>query len=196
LGAKGIIAIETFAELCRLSHAARVVEAAGVDCARYSAAASTYAATWQRYAYTTKGAPHYKMSFNDLPHIPDSWSIKYNLLWQKLNGLGATAPFPFAKIAATEIAYYKTKANAYGFPMDPRHDYVKTDWLSWIAAMAATDTDFHSIMDSIYASVNATAARNPFTDLYDTLDASQTFELGFIARPVIGGLFAKALLDG
>ena len=56
------------------------------------------------------------------------------------------------------------------------------------------DVGFHTFFDPIYKSVNATLDRNPFTDLYDTTDARQSMS-GFIARPVIGGLFAHALMN-
>ena len=88
--------------------------------------------------------------------------------------------------------------------MDPRHAYVKTDWLSWIAAMAgalngndggdANNPGFHFFFDPIYKSVNETKDRNPLTDLYDTTNADQSMT-GFIARPVVGGLFAHALMQ-
>ena len=64
LGAKGIIAIETFAELCRRAQA--FGDAGDTNCSHYSAVAADYARTWQHYSYTTKNAPHYRMSFNDL----------------------------------------------------------------------------------------------------------------------------------
>ena len=84
-------------------------------------------------------------------------------------------------MVGAEIAYYKSKMNAYGVPLDPRHTYVKTDWLSWAAAMAPADADFHAIMDPIFAFANATSSRHPFTDLYDTKTAVQSSG-GFIAR--------------
>ena len=81
LGAKGIIALETFAELCRIVQsevgAAGAAAVRATDCAHYTSVASAYAKTWMSYAHTTDGAsPHYKMSFNDLKGIDDSWSIK------------------------------------------------------------------------------------------------------------------------
>jgi len=188
LGAKGIIGLEAFAELCRLVDNGRTT-----NCTYYSDVARDYAATWQQYAFTTdNGQAHYKMSYNTLKGIDDSWSIKYNILWQKI--LKLNGPFPWETVVPTELAYYKTKANKYGIPMDPRHTYVKTDWLSWIAAMEATDEAFKATFNPIFHELNDTPDRNPFTDLYDTTDAHQSSG-GFIARPVIGGLFAKALLD-
>ena len=91
------------------------------------------------------------------------------------------------------MAYYKSKLNRFGTPLDPRHTYVKTDWLSWAAAMADADADFHDLMDPIFDYANSTVDRNPFTDLYDTVSGRQTWE-SFIARPVIGGIFAKMIV--
>ena len=99
---------------------------------------------------------------------------------------------------SAEIKYYASKANEYGVPLDPRHQWVKTDWLSWAAAMAGelesppTGVSFESFMDPIFQEVNSTVDRNPFTDLYNTVTARQSMG-GFITRPVIGGIFARAL---
>ena len=119
-------------------------------------------------------------------------SIKYNLLWQSI--LRLDGPFP-STVVSTELSYYLTKANPYGIPLDPRHTYVKTDWLSWAAAMATSADDFHAIFDPIFKYCNETSSRFPFTDLYRT-DSGVQDRRGFIARPVIGGLFAKMLLPG
>ena len=95
------------------------------------------------------------MSFNEVAGVSDSWSLKYNLLWQRL--LGLDGPFDWDKVVSAEIAYYISKANAFGTPMDPRHSYVKTDWLSWAAAMTSNDADFHTIMQ---VSVRCTPPRS------------------------------------
>ena len=103
-------------------------------------------------------------------------------------------------MVGAELSYYASKTNEFGVPLDPRHNYVKTDWLSWAAAMAdvvsapGAGVSFDSFFHPIYLSVNSTADRNPFTDLYDTEDAHQSLG-GFIARPVVGGLFAHALFN-
>ena len=187
LGAKGIVALEAFAELCRLSKQK--------NCEMYSSTAQQYAKVWVNNALSTTPSRHYKMSYNPVPHVPDSWSIKYNLMWQRL--LQLKGPFDYDSIVKDELKYYASKSNQYGVPMDPRHTYVKTDWLSWIAAMAGDlngMNDFHFFFDPIYKSVNETKDRNPFTDLYDTTTADQSMD-GFIARPVIGGIFAHALMQ-
>lgn len=167
--------------------------AAETNCSFYSATASAYAEVWRQYAYDDQPAPHYKMSYNAVDGVEDSWSIKYNLLWQRL--LGLSGPFAWDEIVPAEIAYYKRHANEFGVPLDPRHTYVKTDWLSWAAAMTADDDDFRVFIDPIFQFANTTQSRGPFTDLYDTVTGKQTHESSFIARPVIGGLFAKVLMS-
>ena len=97
------------------------------------------------------------------------------------------------QVAPREVKYYISKANKYGTPLDPRHTYVKTDWLSWGAAMADNEEDFHAIMDPIFKFANETSTRVPFTDLYDTT-TGRAASSAFVARPVMGGLFAKMLV--
>ena len=112
LAAKGIVALEAFSHIC--------TAAGGTNCDRYSSAARGFAPTWSEYALEQKPKPHYKIAYN----FPNSYSIKYNLVWQKL--LNYSGPFPWKQVVAeTEVPYYLSHANAYGPPMDSRHTYVK-----------------------------------------------------------------------
>lgn len=121
LGAKGVIAIRAFGELCGLltaaatkaTNAAAPTIATTVDgCSGYTdfvAIASNYSATWMALAKanttSSNGSlPHYKMSFNDVPTVTDSWSLKYNLLWQRMAQLDG--PFP-QSVFAQEAAWYE-----------------------------------------------------------------------------------------
>merc|ERR1712100_322536 len=61
--------------------------------------------------------------------------------------LNHKGPFPWDTVIPSELAYYRSKANKFGIPMDPRHTYVKSDWLSWIAAMAPSDSEFQEIFN-------------------------------------------------
>jgi len=186
LGQKGIIALGAYAELCRLMGLNDTI-----DCGAYQATAHSYAQTWVQYAYSERPAPHYKMSYNEVPGVNDSWSFKYNLLWQRL--LRLNGPFEYDAMAEIETNYYRQQANAFGPPMDPRHTYVKSDWLSWVAAMAPDDEGFHALFDPMFDYYNTTESHQPLTDLYDTVTARQSLP-GFIARPVMGGLFGKMLV--
>ena len=39
------------------------------------------------------------------------------------------------KIAKTEVAYYLTRMNPYGIPLDSRCDYTKSDWEMWTVVL-------------------------------------------------------------
>ena len=101
-------------------------------------------------------------------------------------------PFPDA-VFRDEVAYYRTKGNPFGTPLDPRHNWVKTDWLSWAACLSGEQADFEAMLRPIFTYANSTPSRAPFTDLYDTVSGKQSMG-GFIARFVIGGLFARLMM--
>lgn len=184
LAAKGIVALEAFAHLCTTT--------GGTGCEKYSMAAAGFVSTWIKEALEHEPAPHYKIAYN----FPNSFSIKYNLVWQKL--LNFSGPFPWDEVVTkTEIPYYVAHSNQYGPPMDSRHTYVKLDWLAWGATMADSNSDFHKMADPIFAQANATECRVPLTDLFDTISATCAYgKKAFVARPVVGGVFAKMLAPG
>ena len=127
---------------------------------------------------------HYRLAFD----LPDTWSMKYNLVWDKLLSLDLLPP----EVVAKEIAYYRTQLQPYGLPLDNRSLYTKTDWTVWVATMAANEDDWNALIDPIWLMLQETESRVPFTDWYWTNDAKQR---GFQARPVIGGVFIKMLDD-
>lgn len=185
LAAKGIVALEAFSSLCDQ------VTGGSDACAAYKSAAAGFAETWVKFALENDPAPHYKIAYD----VQNSYSLKYNLVWQKL--LGLDGPFNWTQVVENEIPYYKSKANEYGVPLDMRHTYVKLDWLSWAAAMADTNEDFTLIFNPIFKMANETASRVPLTDLFDTVSAAASrAPKGFVARPVVGGVFAKVISRG
>eukprot|EP00730_Choanoeca_flexa_P016455 TRINITY_DN7774_c0_g1_i1.p1 TRINITY_DN7774_c0_g1~~TRINITY_DN7774_c0_g1_i1.p1 ORF type:complete len:695 (+),score=181.27 TRINITY_DN7774_c0_g1_i1:31-2115(+) len=183
LAAKAIVALEAFVSMCDL---------VGEDCSDLKAYPKYFANIWETVGYEAEPIPHYKIAFN----ISNSYSIKYNLVWQKL--LGMDGPFNWDKVAAQETAYYLKVANKYGTPLDYRHSYVKLDWLSWAATMAPDHNDSLTILDAIYELTVNTPTRVPLTDLYDTITGEASKATGssyphFVARPVVGGVFAQML---
>jgi len=184
LAAKGIIALNAYAELC---YAATKDDACRT---RYGAAAKQFANTWLKEAMVQDPMPHTVLSFA----LKNTWSTKYNLLWQRLLGMG-DAPFPdFDQLAELEVNWYIYSAKQYGTSLDMRNDWAKIDWLSWAAALANDDKSYNIIMDKMYDFLNTSPSRCPFTDLYVVDTGVALGTASFVARPVVGGFFAKALL--
>lgn len=150
-----------------------------VIASEYSTAAKSMAAKWISMAAE---GDHYKLAFNS----PGTWSQKYNLVWDAILGYGL---FP-QSVRNTEMAYYMTKINKYGLPLDVRADYTKLDWSVWTATLASDPKQFNALIDPIYKWTNETPDRVPLSDWYDTKTGKF---IHFQARSVVGGVFIKAL---
>jgi hypothetical protein len=127
---------------------------------------------------------HYKLAFDKT----NTWSQKYNLVWDQILGLKIFPP----EVARKEVAFYKTHIQLYGLPLDSRTKLTKTDWSVWSATLAEDQKDFELITSPIYDYLNETTARSPFPDSYMTDNSHSD---GMHARPVIGGVFIKMLAD-
>ncbi len=174
LSLKAIDAMEAYADLAKLLHH-------DAEAKRFSADAHSYAKKWMEMA---KEGDHYQLAYDS----PNTWSQKYNLVWDKVLDYNL---FP-KSVRDSEIAFYKTKLNVYGLPLDSRKTYTKLDWELWTATLADTKADFDALVDPLYKWANETTSRVPMTDWYDTITGKQ---VGFQARSVVGGLFIKALSD-
>jgi hypothetical protein len=174
LSIKAIVALAAYADLCRMRG-----EKANSD--KYMALAKVFAQHWIQAA---NDGDHSRLAFDQ----PNTWSQKYNLVWDHILGLNVFPP----TVAAQEVAYYKTKMQPYGLPLDSRTHQTKSDWSTWSATLADSQSDFQAITDPIYAYLNETAARRPFADWYTTDDVNTGM---FNARPVVGGVFIKMLAD-
>lgn len=114
------------------------------------------------------------------------WSMKYNLLWDKVLHLGLL-PDSFY---AAETASYLPRINTYGLPLDSRADYTKSDWICWTARMADDPAVRAALIAPVAKELHETTSRVPFSDWYDT---KTTRFVAFIGRSVQGGLFALML---
>jgi len=119
---------------------------------------------------------------------PNSWSQKYNLVWDRILGLNIFPP----TVAKQEVAYYKAVLQLYGVPLDSRTRLTKTDWSLWSATLADDRADFEALISPIYDYLNRTTARMPLVDSYVTDNIKSD---GMHARPVVGGIFIKMLAD-
>ena len=148
-------------------------------CDEMMAKAKEMAQEWMTLA---DAGDHYSLSFGN----KESWSQKYNMVWDKLMGWDI---FP-EEVKQKELAYYLTKQNQYGLPLDSRRNYTKSDWIMWTATLANDHETFMKFVQPIYDFANETTDRIGLTDWYNT-DSDK--RVGFEARPVLGGFYIKML---
>jgi hypothetical protein len=174
LSAKAIMGLGSFAKLCDL-------RGEKAKAAEYWKLAREFAQRWVKEA---DDGDHFRLAFDK----PDTWSQKYNLIWDRILGLNL---FP-AEVARKEMDFYLKTQNKYGLPLDNRRDYTKLDWITWTATLTQNRADFEALINPVYDFLNATPDRSPMTDWYETKTARK---VGFTARPVVGGVFAQLLYD-
>ena len=174
LSVKAIVAIAAYGDLCKMRGDAESAD-------KFKQIAIDYAKNWMNVA---GDGDHYRIAFDQ----PNTWSQKYNLVWDKMLDLNV---FP-KEVAAKETAFYLTQLQPFGLPLDVRTKLSKTDWAVWSATLATDRKDFERIVNPIYDFMNNTTRRLPFADSYETNNLDTT---SFRARPVIGGVFIKMLDD-
>lgn len=130
---------------------------------------------------------HYRLAYNQ----PGSWSLKYNLVWDSLLDLDV---FP-KEVARKEVAWYLTRMNLYGVPLDSRRGYTKTDWMLWTATLTENRTDFDAFIDPIWRFENETEGNERFgrTPMGDWIWTDTPKHIAMIARSVVGGYFLPLL---
>jgi len=148
----------------------------------YHNEASKMAQTWLKTAVNADGTT--KLAFDQ----PDTFSMKYNMVWDKIWNSGIfTQEFMDA-----EIENNKKHFNEYGMPLDNRADYTKSDWLVWTATMASSKESFEQFIAPLWKTYNESESRVPLTDWYDTISGK---EVSFRHRTVQGGLFMRVLAE-
>jgi hypothetical protein len=174
LSAKAIVALGAYSQLCRLRGDAKTAD-------EIDALAKSLAARWVKEA---DDGDHFRLAFDR----KNTWSQKYNLVWDKILGL---ALFP-EEVLQKEMAFYRKTQKRYGLPLDNRQSYTKIDWTLWTACLTGERDNFDALVAPVYDFLNATPHRSPMTDWYWTDTARRR---GFTARPVVGGLVLRALYD-
>lgn len=152
---------------------------AGADGSKWSRAAARMAKTWLEMAGE---GDHTVLAFGS----PDSWSLKYNLIWDELMDLRL---FPDA-LRLSECAWYRRVMDRYGVALDSRRAYTKADWVIWAACLSGIDSDFEELTAGVWRFLDETPDRVPFCDWYGTQDRLQQ---AFQARAVVGGVFIRIL---
>jgi hypothetical protein len=172
LALKGILAIGAMGQLA--GYAGNTADATS-----YTATAKSYIGQWASKATDSSGK-HLKLAYDQ----DDTWSLKYNGYPDRLLGLGLIPE----SVAALEAAWYLTRVNTYGIPLDIRHTYTKDDWEMWTAGWLKQYPDvIAALVDGVWSTANSCIKRVPMSDWTDTIVPTPS---GFQARPVVGGFFA------
>ncbi len=172
LSVKAIMGIAGYGKLAGMLGKKEVAE-------KYTTEAKRMAQEWINMA---DDGDHFRLTFDQ----PGTWSQKYNLVWNNLLGLDV---FP-DEVSEKEIAYYLTRQNKFGLPLDNRRTYTKADWIVWTATLSKDRETFQKFIDPLYYYVTETPDRVPMSDWYETTDATQ---VGFQARSVVGGYYIRML---
>lgn len=154
----------------------------------YKEKAREFAKIWQKEAFE---GDHYRLAFDK----ENSWSLKYNLVWDRLFGFNV-----FDKsVYETEAKYYLTQLGRYGVKLDSRDYMAKNDWIMW-ASVLSRDKEYRDLLiHSVWNMMNETKDRVPLGDWYH-IDTGRQWPLyfnkrpmGFSNRPVVGGFWMPML---
>jgi hypothetical protein len=152
LALKGIIGIEAFAVIANLT-------GNEADAKNYSNIAHSYITQWQVLGVAQDATPpHTTLGYG----LNDTHGLLYNLYSDAELNLGLVPQ----SIYDMQSTFYPTVAEKYGVPLDTRHNYTKSDWEMFSAAIANPDTQA-LLIGHLASWINETPTNLAMTDLYD-----------------------------
>ncbi len=174
LAIKAVVGLACYAELIK-------------ECAKISEYAD-YRAIAQDYA---KQIEQFGSRFSHLPltwdSADDTYSLKYNLAFDKILNLGLFSKETYEK----EVTCYIKNFNKFGTPLDSRRDYTKSDWQVWSAVLTDDENKRMAIIDLLHDFLTQSPSRIPFGDWFDAKNGNHHH---FRARTVQGGCFILLML--
>ena len=173
LSAKAIMAIAGYGKLATMLKKP--------EAKQYTEEARKMALQWEKMA---DDGDHYRLAFD----LPDSWSQKYNFVWDKVLGFDILPRQVYRK----EIAHYLKQQNEFGLPLDNRYSWSRVECSVWCATMADDMKEFEQLINPLWKYIHYSPSRYPLGDWFETTDAKY---INFRARSVVGGVFMKTLED-
>jgi len=156
LALKGIIGIEAMAVIANMTNNT-------ADGANYTNIAHDYINKWQVYGIAQDAnPPHTTLGYG----LNDTHGLLYNLYGDQELGLKLVPQ----EVYDMQSNFYPTVNDKYGVPLDTRHNYTKSDWEIFTAAIASDSTKQMFIKD-VAAFINDTPTNLPETDLYSAQTA-------------------------
>ena len=174
LAVKAIMGIEALSQILKLEGIRDVNESSRLHNIAYEMAKK-----WEKMAYA---GDHYALAYGG----KESFSLKYNLIWDKLFNSHLFSDDVYKK----ETYFYIRKMNRYGVPLDSRKSYTKSDWILWCASFFDDREQARQMIKPIARYLSETATRYPFSDWYDTVTGEYCH---FKGRSVQGGIFMPLL---
>lgn len=174
LAAKAILGVQAWSILLSMS-------GRGEEAKWYGKRAKEMAESWTKRAVQGN---HTVLAFGS----PESWGLKYNLVWDLLFGSHLFSE----DIFAGEVSWYKEKMNKFGMPLDNRQTYTKSDWILWTACLTSDKEEMRELAAPVARYLRETKSRVPFSDWYDSCSGD---EISFQNRSVQGGLFMPLLKE-
>ena len=146
LSVKAIMGLASYARLCEMQGLRK-------EAKLYNAETKTMINKWIEAA---ADGDHFRLAFDK----PDTWSQKYNMVWDDILAFNIIPE----EVENKEIAFYLTKQERYGLPLDNRESYTKLDWILWCASLANSNDQFRALIKPVHTFLNETPDRLPMTD--------------------------------
>ena len=181
LSAKAIMGVEAFAQILGLAGEKE-------NAASYHQKAAEMARSLEKRSFA---GDHYSLVYPSSPedeNYKDTWSLKYNMVWDRIFGSGLFSEDVFK----TETDTYIRMRNRYGTPLDQRSTYTKSDWILWSAALTDDPDKRQALIAPVADFLRETKSRYPFSDWYFT---DTGLFRAFKGRSVQGGIFMPVLAD-
>jgi hypothetical protein len=180
LALKGIIGIEAMARIAS-------VTGNSAQALNYTKISHAYMEQWQTLGIAHDATPpHATLSYGR----NETHGLLYNVYADAMLGLELVPQ----SVYDMQSAFYPTVTDDFGIALDTRHNYTKSDWEMFVAAVAS-DATRNLMIHDLAKWINETPTNLPMTDLYDAQTGSWPVGAGhFASRPVVGGHFALLAL--